>query len=101
MTRSDLVNALAVRFRSLLRLDADAAVKLILDSICAALAAGDRVEIRDFGSFEVTLRKARLARNPKTGAKVVVPTKYVPHFKAGKAMRERVDYPKREVRKVA
>ena len=71
--------------------DADYAVKMILDAMTDALARGDRIEIRGFGSFALNYRPPRTGRNPKSGEKVLVPEKYVPHFKAGKELRERVD----------
>jgi integration host factor subunit beta len=71
--------------------DADMSVKMILDAMTEALAIGDRIEIRGFGSFSLNYRPPRTGRNPKTGSKVQVPAKYVPHFKAGKELRERVD----------
>jgi len=92
MTRSDLVELLAERFSQLTQRDADAAVKTILDAMSDALARGHRIEIRGFGSFSINHRPPRLGRNPKSGDKVQVPEKYVPHFKAGKELRERVDY---------
>ena len=91
MTRSDLIAALADRFPNLTTADAESTVKEILGGIGAALAHGDRVEVRGFGSFTVNYRPPRTGRNPKTGEKVSVPAKYVPHFKAGKDMRGRVD----------
>ncbi len=91
MTRSDLIAALAYRFPNLMPKDAEIAVKEILDAITHALAKGDRVEIRGFGSFALNHRPPRTGRNPKTGEKVLVPEKHVPHFKAGLEMRERVD----------
>ena len=91
MTRSDLIAALASRFASLETKDAEVAVKEILDAIGHALAHGDRVEIRGFGSFGLNYRPPRTGRNPKSGEAVSVPAKYVPHFKAGKEMRERVE----------
>ena len=90
MTRSDLITALSSRFPSLMAKDADVAVKEILDAIGAALAQGDRVEIRGFGSFGLNYRPPRTGRNPKSGESVSAPAKYVPHFKAGKEMRERL-----------
>ena len=90
MTRSDLIAALACRFPHLTTADAELVVKEILGGIGAALARGVRVEIRGFGSFSLNYRPARTGRNPKTGEKVSVPSKYVPHFKAGKEMRKRV-----------
>jgi integration host factor subunit beta len=91
MTRSDLIANLAYRFPNLMTKDADIAVKEILDAIGQSLAKGDRVEIRGFGSFGLNHRPARIGRNPKSGEKVQVAAKYVPHFKAGKEMRERVE----------
>jgi integration host factor subunit beta len=93
MTRSDLIAKLAERYPQLLAKDADLAVKVILDTMAATLARGGRIEIRGFGSFALNYRPPRVGRNPKTGDKVQVPAKYVPHFKAGKELRERVDYP--------
>ena len=90
MTRSDLIFALAYRFPCLTAEDAEVAVKEILAGIAGALARGDRVEVRGFGSFAVSHRPARTGRNPSTGEKVLVPSKHVPHFKAGKELRERV-----------
>ena len=90
MTRSDLIAALSSRFPSLMAKDADVAVKEIIDAIGTALAQGNRVEVRGFGSFGTIYRPPRTGRNPKSGEVVSVPAKYVPHFKAGKEMRERV-----------
>ena len=64
---------------------------MILDAMTAALEQGHRIEIRGFGSFALNYRPPRVSRNPKSGEKVQVPAKYVPHFKAGKELRERVD----------
>ena len=93
MTRSDLIVKLAERYPQLLGKDAELAVKVILDSLATTLTSGDRIEIRGFGSFALNYRPPRMGRNPKSGDKVQVPAKYVPHFKAGKELRERVDYP--------
>jgi len=90
MTRSDLIARLAELHTQLLAKDAELAVKVILDSLSSTLAKGGRVEIRGFGSFGLNFRPPRQGRNPKTGDKVNVPAKYVPHFKAGKELRERV-----------
>lgn len=92
MTRSDLIVKLAERYPQLLAKDADLAVKVILDAMAGTLARGGRIEIRGFGSFALNYRPPRIGRNPKSGDKVQVPAKYVPHFKAGKELRERVDY---------
>lgn len=91
MTKSELIEKLAARFPQLVVKDSDLSVKMVLDAMVAALSRGDRIEIRDFGSFDLSYKKPRIGRNPKTGDKVEVPAKYVPHFKAGKALRGRVD----------
>jgi integration host factor subunit beta len=91
MTRSELVTQLAARFPQLVVKDADYAVKMILDALTEALAHGQRIEIRGFGSFSLNYRPPRTGRNPKSGERVAVPEKYVPHFKAGKELREKVD----------
>ncbi len=91
MTKSELIAQLAERFPQLVAKDADYAVKMILDAMTDALSRGDRIEIRGFGSFALNYRPPRVGRNPKSGEKVHVPEKYVPHFKAGKELRERVD----------
>ena len=91
MTKSELIARLAERFPQLVTKDADFAVKMILDAMTDALVRGDRIEIRGFGSFALNYRPPRIGRNPKSGDKVSVPAKWVPHFKAGKELRERVD----------
>ena len=91
MTKSELIARLAERFPQLVAKDADFAVKMILDAMSDALVRGDRIEIRGFGSFALNYRPPRVGRNPKSGDKVSVPAKWVPHFKAGKELRERVD----------
>ena len=93
MTRSDLIAKLAERYPQLLAKDAELAVKVILDTLAVTLTRGGRIEIRGFGSFSLNYRPPRTGRNPKSGDKVQVPAKHVPHFKAGKELRERVDYP--------
>lgn len=91
MTKSELIARLAERFPQLVAKDADFAVKMILDAMSDSLSQGGRIEIRGFGSFALNYRPPRVGRNPKSGEKVRVPEKYVPHFKAGKELRERVD----------
>jgi integration host factor subunit beta len=91
MTKSDLIVRLASRFPQLVEKDTDFAVRMILDAMTAALERGDRIETRGFGSFEIRRKPPRTGRNPRTGEKVKVPAKYVPHFKAGKELRKRVD----------
>ena len=85
MTKSELINRLAERNPQL-------AVKTILDAMMQNLVEGKRIEIRGFGSFSLNYRPPRVGRNPKTGEKVSVSGKYVPHFKAGKELRDRVDF---------
>jgi integration host factor subunit beta len=91
MTKSELISKLAMRYSQLVTKDAEMAVKTILDAMGESLSQGERIEIRGFGSFSLNYRPPRVGRNPKTGGKVSVPEKYVPHFKAGKELRERVD----------
>lgn len=91
MTKSELIARLAARFPQLVAKDADYAVKMVIDAMSEALSRGNRIEIRGFGSFALNYRPPRVGRNPKSGDKVLVPEKYVPHFKAGKELRERVD----------
>ena len=92
MTRSDLIDSLAQLYPQLLAKDVEMAVRVILDAMTDSLSRGDRVEIRGFGRFSLNYRPSRTGRNPKTGEKVQVPAKYVPHYKVGKELRERVDY---------
>ncbi|CAN5416284.1 integration host factor subunit beta [soil metagenome] len=94
MTKSELIERLSTRHPQLVAKDADLAVKTILDAMSEALASGHRIEIRGFGSFSLNDRPPRIGRNPKSGEKVTVPAKRVPHFKAGKELRERVDPPR-------
>lgn len=91
MTRSELIERLAELQPQLKISDTELAVKIILESLSNTLAKGGRAEIRGFGSFELNYRPPRKGRNPKSGDKVAVPAKHVPHFKAGKELRERVD----------
>ncbi len=94
MTKSELIARLAARFPQLVTKDAELSVKTIIDTMTSSLSAGQRIEIRGFGSFDLNYRPPRIGRNPKSGERVQVPEKYVPHFKAGKEMRERVNYSK-------
>ncbi len=91
MNRSDLTGQLASRFRQFTRQDVDLSLKAILDAIAKHLAGNGKVEIRGFGSFRLNVRPARNARNPKTGEKVAVPEKVVPHFKPGLELKRRVN----------
>ncbi|MCS6810985.1 MAG: integration host factor subunit beta [Tepidimonas sp.] len=91
MNRSDLFDALAERYPHLTATDAQVTVKTILETMAQALAAGQRIEVRGFGSFAVHQRQPRQARNPRTGEAVTVPERRVVHFKPGKALRDAVD----------
>ncbi|WP_085442568.1 HU family DNA-binding protein [Magnetofaba australis] len=90
MTKSQLTERIAEQF-ALSKDQAEEAVNIVLGRISTALADGERVELRDFGVFEVRHRRARDARNPRTGDAVQVPEKLAVHFKAGKALKARVD----------
>ena len=90
MTKSELIEILSRRQPHLKADDVDLAVKSLLEMMGGALAHGERIEIRGFGSFSLHYRPPRLGRNPKTGDSVAVPAKHVPHFKPGKELRERV-----------
>jgi integration host factor subunit beta len=92
MTKSDLIARLNAKFARYVSIDCQDLVSAILDSIGRSLSEGSRVEIRGFGSFSLNYRPPRLGRNPKTGESVEVPGKYVPHFRAGKELRARVNY---------
>ena len=91
MIKSELVQAIAAENPHLYQRDVEHIVNAILDSITEALARGDRVELRGFGAFSVKNRPARTGRNPRTGAGVQVEEKFVPFFKTGKEMRERLN----------
>lgn len=91
MTKSELIDRLVESQSHLSQRDVELAVKLLLDKVIGELSEGGRVEIRGFGSFSVHHRPARRGRNPKTGEAVDIPRKYVPHFKPGKELRERVN----------
>lgn len=91
MTKSELIEALAKQQPHLALKDVELAVKCIIEKMNQALSSGERIEIRGFGSFSLHLRPPRVGRNPKTGESVTLSKKYVPHFKPGKELRDRVD----------
>ena len=93
MNKSDLIDKIADR-AAVPRNRAEDLVNLIFDEMTAALVRQERIEIRGFGSFVSTAYAGRVGRNPKTGESITVPPKRLPNFKAGKELRERVDYPK-------
>lgn len=91
MTKSELIELLNQRQRHLKAEDVEFGVRTLLDMMSASLASGGRIEVRGFGSFSLHFRPPRTGRNPKTGEAVALPAKYVPHFKPGKELRERVN----------
>ncbi|GAB6068049.1 integration host factor subunit beta [Methylothermus subterraneus] len=96
MNKSKLIEALIARLAKEKRLelnarDVELAVKNIIEYLSEALAEGQRIEIRGFGSFTLRYRPPRVGRNPRTGDPVALPARRVPHFKAGKDLRERVN----------
>jgi integration host factor subunit beta len=93
MTKSELVRKLAEANPRLHHHDVEVIVTLIFEQIAAALARGDRVELRGFGAFSVRRRGARIARNPRTGDSVQVAEKHIPFFKTGKQLHNRLNQP--------
>ena len=91
MTKSELIAALAAENPHLRQPDVELIVATIFDEITAALARGDRVELRGFGAFSAKRRDPRTGRNPRTGAAVQVEDKKVPFFKTGKLLRDRLN----------
>ncbi|GAB3228756.1 integration host factor subunit beta [Pseudaeromonas pectinilytica] len=91
MTKSDLIERLSAKYLHLSSKDVEVAIREILEQMAITLQSGDRIEIRGFGSFSLHYRAPRVGRNPKTGEKVELLGKSVPHFKPGKELRERVN----------
>ena len=91
MTKSELIELIASRQTQLSAKDVELAVKTIIEHMSQTLSEGERIEIRGFGSFSLHYREPRKGRNPKTGDAVQLTGKYVPHFKPGKELRERVN----------
>ena len=91
MTKRELIELIAARQSQLSSKDVELAVKTILEQMSQSLSTGERIEIRGFGSFSLHYREPRKGRNPKTGDAVELTGKYVPHFKPGKELRERVN----------
>jgi len=90
MTKADLVDEVS-KVTELSRKDSEVIVETLFDSIIKALKAGDKLEVRGFGSFRIRERKARQGRNPKTGEKVNVPEKKVPYFKPSKELKDLIN----------
>lgn len=91
MIRSELVQIIANRNPHLFQRDVENIVSAVFDAITEALATGNRVELRGFGAFSVKNRPARVGRNPRTGESVEVEEKWVPFFKTGKELRDRLN----------
>ena len=91
MTKSELIDRITDSQSQLSSKDVELTVKAILEYMSQALSEGGRIEIRGFGSFSLHYRVPRIGRNPKTGAPVALSGKYVPHFKPGKELRDRVN----------
>lgn len=91
MTKSDLIDILARKHSHLAYGDVELAVKSMIEHMSQTLSVGERIEIRGFGSFSLHYRPPRVGRNPKTGDSVELTSKFVPHFKPGKELRDRVN----------
>ncbi len=91
MTKSELIDLLAKQQPNLDHKDVEQAVNCIIKNMSQSLSAGDRIELRGFGSFSLHYRPARMGRNPKTGESVSLTPRYAPHFKPGKELRDRVN----------
>ena len=91
MIKSELIQAIAKKIPSRSITVVEDAVNILLEHMSSTLSQDGRIEVRGFGAFSLRHHKARMARNPKTGVKVPVPAKAIPHFKAGKELRERVN----------
>lgn len=91
VTKSELIESISARQEQLSAKDVELAIKAMIDSMAQVLASGGRIEIRGFGSFSLHYRAPRIGRNPKTGDTVRLTGKYVPHFKPGKELRDRVN----------
>jgi integration host factor subunit beta len=91
MTKADLIDEVS-RVAELTRKDSEVIVESIFDSVVRSLRAGDKIEIRGFGSFRTRQRKARIGRNPKTGDRVEVPPKRIPYFKPSKELKDLVNH---------
>ena len=91
MTKSELIETLADKLNHLAAKDVEEAIKEILEMMANTLSKGERIEIRGFGSFSLHYRAPRVGRNPKTGESVELDGKYVPHFKPGKKLKQKVN----------
>jgi len=101
LTKSELIELVAEKQTQLSAKDVELAVKTMIEEMSQTLATGGRIEIRGFGSFSLHFREPRTGRNPKTGEAVDLQGKYVPHFKPGKELRDRVNSSMEEEIKVS
>jgi integration host factor subunit beta len=92
MTKSELIDIIAKKQSQLSHKDIESALNMLVEQMSDSLSQGNRIEIRGFGSFTLHYRKPRVGRNPKTGIAVDLDGKYVPYFKPGKELRERVNH---------
>jgi integration host factor subunit beta len=92
VNKSDIIHILSQRYGQIPSRDIELAVKAMVEQMAETLSSGDRIEIRGFGSFSIRYRQPRVARNPKTGSRVELDSKYVPHFKPGKDLRDMVNH---------
>ena len=91
VTRSELIERIADAQQDIQVRDVELAIKMLVEQLAQTVTAGERVEIRGFGSFELHFRPPRRARNPKTGEQVALDAKHAVHFKPGKELREKVN----------
>jgi integration host factor subunit beta len=98
MTKADLIEEVS-RLAELTRKDSEIIVETIFDSVVRSLRAGDKIEIRGFGSFRTRQRRPRVGRNPKTGARVEVPAKKIPYFKPSKELKDLINHIEAEMLK--
>jgi len=91
LNKSDLISKILESDSNLFKKDASKIVNVFFDTISEAISRGERVELRGFGVFDVKVREARIARNPKNGEAVAVPAKKVPFFRMGKDMKDRIN----------
>lgn len=98
VTRSELIERIADVRQEVQVRDVELAIKMLVEQMAQAVTAGERIEIRGFGSFELHYRPPRRARNPKTGEQVALDAKYAVHFKPGKELREKVNAQLTEIR---
>jgi integration host factor subunit beta len=93
MTKSELIERISARYSEIHFEDVRTAINSLVSAMATALAMGNRIELRNFGTFHIRRRNPRMGRNPATGESVRITRKYLPHFKPGRKLRERVSTP--------